>query len=83
MVGEPSTSSAENENSLTELFVNSPEENNENNENEFPLSPVSSGPSCRSTPSLERKSEFVYLLFFKKEEMLYEIKDSNKIIIIY
>lgn len=81
MVGEPSMSSAENENSLTELFVNSLSE--ENNENEFPLSPLSSGPSCRSTPSLERKSEFVYLLFFKKEEILYEIKGSNKIIIIY
>lgn len=81
MVGEPSTSSAENENSLTELFVNSLSE--ENNENEFPLSPLSSGPSCRSTPSLERKSEFVYLLFFKKEEILYETKGSNKIIIIY
>lgn len=64
MVGEPSTSSAENENSLTELFVNSfNEENNENNENEFPLSPVSSGPSCRSTPSLERKSECLFTIF--------------------
>lgn len=80
MVEEPSTLSAENENSLTELFVNSPSE--ENNENEFPLSPLSSGPSCRSTPSLERKSEFVYLLCFKKEE-IYETKGSNKIIIIY
>lgn len=66
-----STSSAENENSLDELFINAVSE--ENNEIEFTPPCMSPNLSCRSTPTLERKSEFVYLLFsicnYKRHEI--------------